>query len=342
MPLQRKPALLILLVTALLTILYFLSSAQGPQRLPARKPSKEDGAIKSYILNSLTATSRSYHNQEQVLVLTPLEKFSHEYWTNLLSLTYPRPLVELGFIVPADVQGDATLKLLDVAVKKVQTGPAKDRFAKVTILRKDPTAGDNSINERDRLLLRAQKHRRSLLALLKNSLLLTTIGPHTAWILWLDSNIVETPPTLIQDMALHNKAIIVANCFQRYVDPKKGLSIKPDDFSSWQESEKALELAKQMGEDDIIVEGFPELVTYRALMAYMYDATKEPHVEVPLDGVASTVLLVKAEVHRDGAMFPPFAFYNLIEAEGFAKMAKRLGYQAWGLPNYLVYHSGSQ
>ena len=49
-------------------------------------------------------------------------------------------------------------------------------------------------------------------------------------------------------------------------------------------------------------------------------------------------MLVKAEVHRDGAMFPPFAFYHLIETEGFAKMAKRLGWESWGAPNYFVYH----
>jgi len=57
-----------------------------------------------------------------------------------------------------------------------------------------------------------------------------------------------------------------------------------------------------------------------------------------LDGVGGTALLVKAEVHRDGAMFPPFAFYHLIETEGFAKMAKRLQWSSFGLPNYKVYH----
>ena len=63
-----------------------------------------------------------------------------------------------------------------------------------------------------------------------------------------------------------------------------------------------------------------------------------PHTVVQLDGVGGTALLVKAEVHRDGAMFPPFAFYHLIETEGFAKMAKRLGWESWGAPNYFVYH----
>jgi hypothetical protein len=35
-------------------------------------------------------------------------------------------------------------------------------------------------------------------------------------------------------------------------------------------------------------------------------------------------------------MFPPFPFYHLIETEGFAKMAKRLGWSSFGLPNYKV------
>lgn len=91
-----------------------------------------------------------------------------------------------------------------------------------------------------------------------------------------------------------------------------------------------------MGPDDIILEGYSEMATYRALMAYMADQQSDVNSEVPLDGVGGTTLLVRADVHRDGAMFPPFPFYHLIETEGFAKMAKRLGWHATGLPNYKV------
>jgi mannan polymerase complexes MNN9 subunit len=93
-----------------------------------------------------------------------------------------------------------------------------------------------------------------------------------------------------------------------------------------------------MSPDDILLEGYAEMATYRTLMAKMEDST-EPGIEVLLDGVGGTALLVRADVHRDGAMFPPFPFYNLIETEGFAKMAKRLGWQATGLPHYKVRHS---
>jgi mannan polymerase complexes MNN9 subunit len=94
------------------------------------------------------------------------------------------------------------------------------------------------------------------------------------------------------------------------------------------------------------------MATYRALMAYMYESGRDIHEEVQLDGVGtyappphfdierklncSTALMVKAAVHRDGATFPAFPFYHLLESEGFAKMARRLGYTCWGLPQYLV------
>jgi mannan polymerase complexes MNN9 subunit len=66
------------------------------------------------------------------------------------------------------------------------------------------------------------------------------------------------------------------------------------------------------------------------------DEQGDPGMLMELDGVGGTALLVKAEVHRDGAMFPPFPFYHLIETEGFAKMAARLNWKAFGLPNYFV------
>jgi len=39
-----------------------------------------------------------------------------------------------------------------------------------------------------------------------------------------------------------------------------------------------------------------------------------------------------------GINFPAYAFENQAETEGFAKMAKRAGYEVVGLPNYVVWH----
>jgi mannan polymerase complexes MNN9 subunit len=293
--------------------------------------------IQAYQMNDLKATSQSEKNQERILILTPLARFYPEYWNNLVSLSYPHELIDLGFIVPHNALGDQTLKKLDRAVQAVQNGPKQNRFNKITILRQDTDSLDSQI-EKERHALTAQKKRRSQMALARNSLLFTTIGPRHSWILWLDGDVVESPNTLIQDLTSHDKPVIVANCYQRYIQDDGNPGIRPYDYNSWVESQNAIDMAANMGDDEIIVEGYAEMATYRTLMAKLFDTAGDPHLEIPLDGVGGTALMVKAEVHRDGAMFPPFPFYHLIETEGFAKMAKRLGYQSWGLPNYLVYH----
>ena len=183
-----------------------------------------------------------------------------------------------------------------------------------------------------------QRARRSAMSRARNSLLFTTLGPATAWVLWLDSDIVETPASLIQDLAAHDKPVIVPNCFQRFTNDKGKADIRPYDFNSWQDSTTAQELAKKMGPDEILLEGYAEMATFRMLMGNIAETSegRDEKKIMPLDGVGGTALLVKAEVHRDGAMFPPFAFYHLMETEGFAKMARRLGWGCWGLPNYFV------
>lgn len=334
----RKPASIVALVTTIILIyVVFTSLFSTSNKIQKPIPRNLAGDhIKSYQMNSLKSTSRSADNKEKVLILTPLSRFYPEYWNNLINLNYPHDLLELGFIVPHNSQGDQALKQLQSYVKKYQTGPKKNRFAKVSILRQDTDSMD-SFSEKDRHALQAQKQRRSQMSLARNSLLFSTIGPEHSWILWLDSDIVETPKTLIQDLARHDKPLIVPNCYQRFEEDGKP-AVRPYDFNSWIDSDNAQDIASKLKDDEIIVEGYAEMATYRTLMAHLRNENDDIHNEIELDGVGGTALLVKAEVHRDGAMFPPFPFYHLMETEGFAKMAKRLGYQAWGLPNYLIYH----
>lgn len=273
------------------------------------------------------------------MILTPMARFYQEYWDNLLKLQYPHDLITLGFILPKTKEGNAATTALQAQITKTQKGSAKDRFRGVIIERQDFDPPLSSQDESERHKMENQKARRASMSRARNSLLFTTLGADTSWVLWLDSDIVETPPTLIQDLAAHDKPIIVPNCYQRYNDPTTGKAAeRPYDFNSWQDSPTAQEIANKMGPDDIILEGYSEMATYRALMTYMFEINGQKNMEVDLDGVGGTALLVKADVHRDGAMFPPFPFYHLIETEGFAKMARRLGWHATGLPNYKVYH----
>lgn len=327
---------------------------QDPNEVPAPPP------VVHYHMNNVTTTADPIGNRESVLILTPLARFYQEYWDNLVKLSYPHELISLGFIIPRGKEGNEATRLLQERIQKTQAPTNKNRFASITIERQDdepPVAQSES----ERHALKHQKERRAAMSRARNSLLFTTLGPTTSWVLWLDSDIVETPPTLIQDLASHDKEIIVPNCFQRYYNKDKGTQdIRPYDFNSWQDSPTARGLGEKMGPDDILLEGYAEMATYRTLMAYLggmfYKATSifpisgqnrdantsiqdvhgNPKHVIDLDGVGGTALLVKADVHRDGAMFPPFPFYHLIETEGFAKMARRLGWKSYGLPNYYV------
>ncbi|KAK6530156.1 Golgi mannosyltransferase complex subunit [Orbilia ellipsospora] len=313
-----------------------LPDASQPTPTAALVPPKKAPKIVNISMNNLTATANPLKNQEKLLILTPIARFYDQYWQNLLNLNYPRNLIELGFITPKTHGGNQATVQLQEALRKVQNGAKKNRFAKVTILRQDFSMPVGQ-SEKERHAMKAQKDRRASMARARNSLVFTTLNPSISWVLWLDSDIIETPPTLFQDLAKHNKPLIVPNCFQKYKDAGTWKE-RPYDFNSWQDSETALNLGKKMKDDEILLEGYAEMPTYRALMAYQRDEKGDKHVEMQLDGVGGTALLVKAEIHRDGAMFPTFPFYHLIETEGFAKMAKRLGYQPYGLPNYLVYH----
>lgn len=326
---------LILCVCAYL-VYSIIGSLRTPVALPAvNVPSSHaDGRIHIHDMNVLTTSSDPLANAEKVLILTPLARFYEDWWDNIVHLTYPHELIDIAVSVPNNADGDRALEQLQKAVHAYQSTP--DKFRRITILRQDTPSLDSQA-EADRHALSVQKERRSYMSLARNSLFVTAMQSDTSWVLWLDSDIVETPVTLIQDMAHHNKDVLVANCFQRYEEDGE-IKERPYDFNSWGESETALQLANSLGEDEIIVEGYAELPTYRPLMAFQFEPEGKRTQVVALDGVGGTALLVKAEVHRDGAFFPPFSFYHLIESEGFAKMAKRLGYGVYGLPNYKVYH----
>ncbi|MCJ1233991.1 Golgi mannosyltransferase complex subunit [Varicellaria rhodocarpa] len=320
------------------------SNPLSPATAPFRKQATQNNGkripppVVHYHLNNLTTSADPAANQEIVLILTPLARFYQEYWDNLLALSYPHRLIALGFITPKGKDGNAPTTALQAAIAQTQSGPEAKRFASVTIIRQDFDPPLTSQDEAERHKMENQRTRRASMSRARNSLLFTTLGPSTSWVLWLDADIVETPPTLIEDLASHDKPVIVPNCFQRYTKDDGKPDIRPYDYNSWTDSNQAAELAKKMGPDEILLEGYAEMATYRALMAKTADTSdnRDQGKIVSLDGVGGTALLVKAEVHRDGAMFPPFAFYHLIETEGFAKMARRLGWGCWGLPNYFV------
>jgi len=65
-------------------------------------------------------------------------------------------------------------------------------------------------------------------------------------------------------------------------------------------------------------------------------AIQEAKLGVTLGG---TALLVKADLHREGLIFPAYSHRGYIETEGLAMMAHDMGYQCWAMPAVRIVHA---
>ncbi|KAH8786082.1 glycosyltransferase family 62 protein [Hyaloscypha finlandica] len=275
-------------------------------------------------LNPIQSTPKAVQNEERILILTPLRDASPylpKYFDLLTELTYPHHLIDLGFLVGDST--DDTLATLSAELARIQktTDTLTTPFNSVLIVEKDFGVVTTQSN----------------MARARNYLLSAALKPEHSWVYWRDVDIVDCPKKILEDFVAHDRDIIVPNVwFHRYKD---GKDIEGRfDYNSWIESDKALRLASTLPKDTIIVEGYKEFNTGRTYMAKMGDWRQNKDEEVMLDGIGGVNIVVKGDVHRSGINFPCYAFENQAETEGFAKMAKRAGYDVVGLPNYVVWH----
>ncbi|KAI1327359.1 glycosyltransferase family 62 protein [Xylariaceae sp. FL0255] len=297
----------------------------------------DDSTIDHVDLNAVQSTRQALDNQERVLILTPLKDaapYLAKYFDLLVELTYPHHLIDLGFLVGDST--DDTLAVLTSELKRIQKQKGSVPFNNVMIVEKDfgSTLGQNV---EDRHSFEAQGPRRKAMGRARNYLLSAALKPEHSWVYWRDVDIVENPPRVIEDFISRDRDIIVPNIwFHRY---ENGVDIEGRfDYNSWIESPKGLKLASKLEKDVVLAEGYHQYDTGRTYMAKMGDRAADPFEEIELDGIGGVNILVKGDVHRSGINFPCYAFENQAETEGFAKMAKRAGYEVIGLPNYVVWH----
>lgn len=180
-----------------------------------------------------------------------------------------------------------------------------------------------------------QIQRRSILAKSRNHLLMGSLQDEN-WVLWLDIDVVEYPHDVIEQMLATGKEIIHPNCVHEY----GGESF---DLNAWKDKGR-LHMHDLRGGDDL----------------------------QEIDSVGGTMLMVKADCHRDGLVFPPYLYgkkqprirkHNTfgrrkdllnpmktidafkkrewqgeIETEGFAMMAHDMEIGVWAMPNLEIKH----
>ncbi|KAI9042562.1 ANP1/MMN9/VAN1 family protein [Aspergillus affinis] len=314
------------------------SHAQSPVLLNHHKPYEVNSStINQVELNGINSSPQAVANNERVLILTPLRDAAHyldKYFELLYKITYPHHLIDLGFLV-GDCK-DNTLEILVSELNRIQEQADKVAFHSATIVKKDFGA-DVEMSVEDRHSFAAQGPRRKAIGRARNYLLYSAMKPEHSWVYWRDVDITDSPDSIIEDFVAHDRDILVPNIwFHRYRDE---VDIEGRfDYNSWIESDKGRRLRQTLDPDTVLAEGYKEYDTGRKYMVGMGDWRNDKDEEIELDGIGGVNILVKADVHRSGINFPAYAFENQAETEGFAKMAKRAGYQVIGLPNYVVWH----
>lgn len=161
-----------------------------------------------------------------------------------------------------------------------------------------------------------QVARRQILARARNQLLFRALADED-YVLWIDADIVSAPAGAIATLIGTGFDIVTPNC----VTTPGGPSF---DHNAWTD----------MGE------------------RHLSDCRGAGRVR--LQSVGGTMLLVRADLHRDGLIFPPYRYGNEspharpvhpvwgrgeIETEGLATMALDMGVQPWGLPDFEIVHT---
>lgn len=167
------------------------------------------------------------------------------------------------------------------------------------------------------------QRRRSVLARARNHLISRALAEEE-WVLWLDVDVAAWPPGLVQRLLGAGKDIVVPHCVTEPAGPTYDLNtftLRP--------GSGALNWPQRM-RDGILQppRGFGRI--------YPEDLREKNLVRV--DSVGGTALLVRADLHRDGLIFPSIPYRHLIETEGMAALARDMGTACWALPALEVVH----
>jgi hypothetical protein len=255
--------------------------------------------------------------------LTPLKNARtviKAYFNKLETLTYPKHLISIGLLISDSDDGT------EEEVRRYISRDLVPGFRRITVICRDYQFQLKS-NRRHEFQMQAS--RRSVMAQSRNYLVHQTLEDEQ-WVLWIDSDLKSYPQTLIGDLLSYNKSLLVPNCLWKTLFGQ----VYPYDRNSWQDTDASLRMMAGLEDDELVFEGYA-LNTHRRALGDMLNKKEEL---VELDGVGGTVLLVLADLHRDGLIFPVAPYKHTIETEGLAQLAKDMGVRAYGLPHYRIFH----
>ncbi|XP_046551112.1 mannan polymerase complex subunit mnn9-like [Haliotis rubra] len=290
---------------------------------PVPKRSFNDHVVpirQSVIQKYLHYEPREY--KDKVLILSPIHNVArllHRFGRLLKELSYPHQLISVVF--GEDCSRDETLKTAEVVASNL-----KRTFNRVEVFHFNVTGQVRGIWT-DVHNRHAQRKRRGHIAQSRNMLLKSGLKDEV-WALWIDSDITELPRDIIQQLLSSDKDIVAPACLFR-----SDLGhLRIFDKNTWRETPESIAKQKHMRDGALMLEGYG--VSSRI---FLPDLRAEGRV-VPIDGVGGCTLLIKADYHRKGLVFPETVVDHHIETEGLAKLAKKMGFGVYGMPFVNVIH----
>ena len=260
------------------------------------------------------AESEAPPETPQVLVLVPvkngithLERFAQ----NLDASSYPRDKLSLAFLESDSEDGSFE------ELGRMLPG-LRERYARVELFKRD--FGYRAA--RRHWAVSEQFTRRSILARSRNLLLFSALRDEQ-WVLWIDVELLRWPADTIERLLAAGEDVVVPHC------------VRPDgsafDLDTFVLGEDAGRLDWSRYTCDGILQ--PPVGYGRRYLGEFGDRER-----VALDGVGGTMLLVRADAHRQGLVFPAYGYAGCIETGGLAKMAQDMGYRPYGLPGLVIVH----
>lgn len=252
----------------------------------------------------------------RVLVAIPVRDASDsidQLTERLLRLAYPRSDLSIAFLEGDSV--DDTRAKLQVFAQDYSAA-----FRKVRLLKRDTGFHFSG----PRWAWELQRRRRGNLAAIRNDLVKEALDDED-WVLWIDADIIDFPDDVLTTLLGTGARIVHPNAVRK-------IGGESMDLNAWRTERRLspFEMAP------FIIDGF-----YQPPKGFdrLFLSDLRYKDRVPLDSVGGTMLLIDADLHRAGLLFPETPYRFLIETEGLGLLARDLGITPIGLPNLEILHS---
>jgi hypothetical protein len=150
----------------------------------------------------------------KILILTPMrnvkERTMTRYLKNLDTFDYPPELISIGVLEGDSTDKGKTYERVEEVSKELEA-----RYRRVSVFHHDfKPRHFYKIPDAQRHDIMFQKFRRSALAKARNYLLMSALQDED-YVLWLDADIWNHPPDIIQTLLSAEKEIVVPNCVMK-------------------------------------------------------------------------------------------------------------------------------